>query len=144
MEAVPICLVFKIVPGGGAVAPFSGGFVDLPGVRRYDEHACLRPLKKGDRRAYKENSRSACTEEIGWTNHSSVDEEEEYRCFGGYLPAVKPGRYILHLKQLSDWLDNGVDGLNRSVCERLQTLILTYRKMEEFIYVWNCRVYWRK
>jgi len=26
-------------------------------------------------------------------NQSSADEEEEYRRFGGYLPAAMPGRY---------------------------------------------------
>lgn len=30
-----------------------------------------------------------------WTDKSSsVDEEKEYRDFGGSLPAMKPGRYV--------------------------------------------------
>jgi hypothetical protein len=43
-------------PRNGAEAPFQWGFIDFPSVRRYDEIACLRPQKKGDSKAYKENS----------------------------------------------------------------------------------------
>ena len=50
--------------------------------------------KRGIEVSAKETNYSACTEEMGRTSQSSVDEEEEYRDFGGYLPAAKPGRYV--------------------------------------------------
>ena len=98
------------------------------------------PEKEGVGQVNRKTVKSASAGKIG-RNRFPADEEEEYRVFGGYLPAAEPGRHVQKAKQRSDLLHN-LTGQAQWIASALeQDVYFIYSELEELINVWNCWIY---